>query len=639
MKRTNRALLILTTVLVAGHSSAAWLGEIGACFPQGRMQALPGRWRDLSQYPDSTIAVKGLAWLEPEFLTPPSNLLFNSPVAHIGFRTLVYGFEPAITHNTGLMVPKVSAQVFSPAPIGLSAPLAEKPIRTIGASENAAIADSNKLQIVPPSEVLKAIEDSRNNAKPAKNLPAISPTIGGLTSSGFSPIKINPDRKVKVATTGIPAATGDLDQRLCSIVGVGLALGDALGMLSDSTGANVMLISPVETKLTVRLVNVRLVEALEHICVLSGLGKLRMNNTYILGTPTNLEAGYPKEWAKLHPKAAPVTSKVTPPLIDPIETPEPTISRTVALSNVDAASLAVSIKGVLGDKITAVAGPGSLMPSLADRETGTTTGVAQGVVQSDGRAISKTLILRGLESLVEEALRLVTELDTPRAQVAISVTISDVTDAGLKELGLNWTLGGFTIGESNPNGVNFGTFTRTGTSFAAAIKGLESIDKAKLLASPSVSVMDGQRAFVLIGSRLKFPEVVGYSTNGNPIITTKEERVGVYLQVAPEVAADGTITLSLYPQVSTVVGFTEIGGGSYPQIDSREAQTTLRVKSGDTVVIGGLYKNEEIEKIQQVPLLSKIPILGELFKSRKRTKAASQVIISLSMKLVTPEKK
>ncbi|MEQ1934462.1 MAG: secretin N-terminal domain-containing protein, partial [Fimbriimonadaceae bacterium] len=355
----------------------------------------------------------------------------------------------------------------------------------------------------------------------------------------------------------------------------------------------------------------------------------------ILGAPDKLEGGYPKEWAKVHPKAEVLNTTTEIPK-EPVVPIDPIISRTVALSNVDAASLATSIKGALGEgKITAVAGPGSLMPSLMDRETGGTTGVAQGVVQSG--AVSKTLILRGPESLVEEALKLVKELDTPRAQVAISVTISDVTDSGLKELGLNWTLGGFTVGESNNKGVNFGTFSRTGTSFAAAIKGLETADKAKLLASPSVSVMDGQRAFVLIGSRLKFPEVVGYSTNGNPIITTKEERVGVYLQVAPEVATDGTITLSLYPQVSTVVGFTEIGGGSYPQIDSREAQTTLRVKSGDTVVIGGLYKNEELEKIQQIPLLSRIPILGELFKSRKKTKAASQVIISLSLKLVGPE--
>ena len=82
--------------------------------------------------------------------------------------------------------------------------------------------------------------------------------------------------------------------------------------------------------------------------------------------------------------------------------------------------------------------------------------------------------------------------------------------------------------------------------------------------------------------------------------------------------------------MSTVTGFLEINGGSYPQISTREAQTTLRVGSGDTIVMGGMLKDEELSSVERVPILGRIPFLGELFTHRKRTKTSSQVIISIT---------
>ncbi|MEQ1821070.1 MAG: secretin N-terminal domain-containing protein [Fimbriimonadaceae bacterium] len=628
MNQKYRALLTLCATLAFASSHAGWLSVVAAAMnPQGS-KAAPVQLRQIFKYPSSSPSNSTLTLIAPS--STPNLISEVKPQPSAGLKAIPSDFVPVVIGATGAMIPDFAVQTS----LNVMAPLVKRVRREFAIQEAPQVATRPTALVLPGETLSRLIE------KPSgRGLPAVFGDGGQVATEGAKAIVISPDKNIKVAAKGKTTPAGDIDLRVCSIVGSGLSLSDALSMLSESTGANVMLVTPVETKLTVRLVNIRLAEALDHICALSGLAKLRMGNTYVLGTPETLKVGYPNVWAKTFPpKPEPTPTILEAPKVA-VEVPDPTVSVTVSLSNVDAGSLATAIKGILGDKITAVAGPGSLMPSLADRETGTTTGVAQGVVQSDGHSISKTLLLRGPQSLVEEAEKLVKQLDIPRAQVAIAVTISDVTDSGLKELGLNWTPGGFNIGETVSSGVNFGTFSRTGLSFAASIKALETVDKAKLLASPSVSVMDGQRAFVLIGSRLKFPEVVGYSTNGNPIITTKEERVGVYLQVAPEVSTDGMITLSLYPQVSTVVGFTEIGGGSYPQIDSREAQTTLRVKSGDTVVIGGLYKNEEIEKIQQVPLLSRIPILGELFKSRKRTKAASQVIISLSLKLIIPEQK
>ena len=99
-----------------------------------------------------------------------------------------------------------------------------------------------------------------------------------------------------------------------------------------------------------------------------------------------------------------------------------------------------------------------------------------------------------------------------------------------------------------------------------------------------------------------------------------------------QTAANGEITLTVYPQVSVVTSFLTINGASYPQISTREQQTTVRVKDGEKIVIGGLLRDEELNNIQRVPLLSRIPFFGELFTYRKKTRHKSEVIIT-----ITPE--
>jgi type II secretory pathway component GspD/PulD (secretin) len=284
--------------------------------------------------------------------------------------------------------------------------------------------------------------------------------------------------------------------------------------------------------------------------------------------------------------------------------------------------------------LTVVVGPSSTAPTLSERDSSSSTGVTAGVLATETKPGGKTLLFRGPSLVVNDAIEAAKSLDIQRAQVLIEVSILDVSDGALKELGVSWSIGGTSFTETDPKGVNFGSITRTPFNFGAAIKALETSDKAKILASPSVRVLDEERAFILIGNRLTLPKFDGYDANRIPIYSTSEYRVGIYLQVAPSISADGTITMAIYPQVSTIVKFTEINGGSYPDIATREAQTTLRVKSGESIVLGGLLKNDEIEQMERVPLLSKIPILGELFTRRKKTKGSSQVVISLTPTLI-----
>lgn len=484
--------------------------------------------------------------------------------------------------------------------------------------------------VLPAIEPLSEFQfDTAHIFQTILTLASIRPTIEslGVQTKGNSPIKVV-DTKPKVT------ATSNIEDKIVTVVASGASLATVVDMLCEQSKANIVLVSPSESKITVRLVQVRLSDALNHLCAVTGLTNIKSKSTYVIGDEAKLKQAYPVEWAKLNP---PTVEANTEPV--KVEPKEPMAIETFFSNNVDVESLSATLKAVFEkDGLVITPGPSTRSPILSNVDTSSSTGVSAGSMESNDRKLGRMLIFRGPESAVTAARKLATELDVERKQVSIGVTIHDVTDDALKQLGLDYNIGGTTVTETDPKGINFGSFTRSPFGFGVAIQALETQDKAKLLARPNISVMDMERAYVLIGNKINLPRIERYDNNGVPVFTAVEYRVGIYLQVAPQISEDGTITLSLYPQVSTIAGFNEVNGAKYPNIATREAQTTLRLKSGETLVIAGLMRNEELTAFSKVPIVGDIPIIGELFKRRRTTKAASQVIISLTPTLVQPQK-
>ena len=111
-----------------------------------------------------------------------------------------------------------------------------------------------------------------------------------------------------------------------------------------------------------------------------------------------------------------------------------------------------------------------------------------------------------------------------------------------------------------------------------------------------------------------------------------EVRTGVYLQVALQVGLDNDMVLTVYPQVSSVTSTVSINNSQYPIIATREAQTTVHLKSGEMLAIGGLKSEQETTTVTRVPILGYIPGIGELFTQRAKIKSNSELIL-----LITPE--
>ena len=408
----------------------------------------------------------------------------------------------------------------------------------------------------------------------------------------------------------------------------GADLATMLKMLSAQTHVGLVLLSTTDVKFSTNLVHIPFIDALRHLCALTGLSYLKVGTTYVVAAKDKLKDGYADAYYKVHPEEKPASAAPAEELVT-----------EVYISNyVSSSQLAESLTSIFTkEKLVAIAGPVQSNPSVSAQDASSTTGTQSSALTKDDAAVAssaKMLVLRGGKDVVALALALAKKMDSMRAQVAIEVTIHDISDNALKDLGVSWTFGDINIKETDPRGVNFGSFGRVPLTFNGVIKALESQDKAKLLASPNVSVLDGERAFILIGDRINFPVLVGYSQNNAPIFSKEEERVGIYMQVAASVSSDDNVTLSLYPQVSTVTGFLNVNGASYPQISTREAQTTLRVRSGETIVMGGLMKSEETASYDRVPILSDLPFLGQIFRHRKTTKSSSQVIISITPRVI-----
>ncbi|GIV08261.1 MAG: hypothetical protein KatS3mg019_0352 [Fimbriimonadales bacterium] len=154
------------------------------------------------------------------------------------------------------------------------------------------------------------------------------------------------------------------------------------------------------------------------------------------------------------------------------------------------------------------------------------------------------------------------------------------------------------------------------------------------MASPSVATLDGRPATIFIGDEVNYVKLIQQTPQGANV-QTDSVQAGIILKVLPRVHEDNSITLQIQPEVSVITGFLEVpGGGRLPQLARRNADTTIRVANGETIIIGGLIRESDIKTIQKVPLLGDLPFLGYLFRRTTSTRDKSEIIITLTVRVM-----
>lgn len=194
----------------------------------------------------------------------------------------------------------------------------------------------------------------------------------------------------------------------------------------------------------------------------------------------------------------------------------------------------------------------------------------------------------------------------------------------------------------------------TGEEFEVILHALEEDAHTNALAEPKILTLDNQEASILVGYHtpiLKVDTSAGSTTTGTTQSTTLDyyQEIGIRLNVVPQVNEDGYINMIIHPSVtssnanviakSVVTGATENTTTTidYPIIDVREAQTQIMIKSGETVVLGGLLKEVKREEVIGIPYLSKIPLLGNLFKRTTTDNTKIDLLIFITATIADQE--
>jgi len=254
-----------------------------------------------------------------------------------------------------------------------------------------------------------------------------------------------------------------------------------------------------------------------------------------------------------------------------------------------------------------------------------------------------TLILMGPRAAVDRAKEALARIDTAPPQVLIEAKVVEVSTDVDNTLGVLWdfssTKGNFTLSTPNPpdrgnfGTIVFGRLTRDAISISAKLDALFKDNKAHLLANPKLLVLNAKQAQIFIGDEVRYIESVQSTQNGVSV-TTGKVNVGIQLNVVAKTNPEGDITLQIHPEVSLITGFLKTPvGGEIPQVSRRFADSAVRLRSGETLVIGGLISQRDLKLVQKVPLLGDLPILGYLFKQTNTKRSSSEIMVFLTATL------
>jgi type II secretory pathway component GspD/PulD (secretin) len=303
---------------------------------------------------------------------------------------------------------------------------------------------------------------------------------------------------------------------------------------------------------------------------------------------------------------------------------------------------------------TGIASTGSSGGSGSSGSTGSSGGSDTSSTSSaNGKgtqtATPKLLILQGSANAVKKARAILEKMDVQQPQILLEAKVIDLSTDVSQSLGVDWTWNQMNVEEESRDpttkstaydspisSVHLGKFSRTPFEATATINAMISNGKGKVLASPQILALDGKPASIFIGDEVRYVSSVQVTTSGTNVITDTAS-VGVILNSISRISPDGYITMNLHPEVGVISSWIDTpDGGTLPEISRRYVDTTIRVKNGETIVIGGLIREDDTSTIAGVPILKDLPLVGQLFRSNKVSKDHSEIMIFITPKIVAP---
>jgi type II secretory pathway component GspD/PulD (secretin) len=236
------------------------------------------------------------------------------------------------------------------------------------------------------------------------------------------------------------------------------------------------------------------------------------------------------------------------------------------------------------------------------------------------------IVLSGSSDFLLQARGLLKKVDRPGQQVRYEVRVTDISPSESSDIGV--LFGGIdALGQQHAgSGSVVTTFQRSSIAINATINAMVANGDARILARPSISSLNNVPASLLVGQQ--YPVVYFDARTGTQQV--QFVNVGVNLNVTPTIGSDGTITTDLETDYSQITGTI----ANFPVISTRKAQSTLRVRDGETIVIAGLFSDVDSKTLTKVPFLGDIPFIGEIFRNRERSHSRDEVVFLITPHLV-----
>jgi len=283
---------------------------------------------------------------------------------------------------------------------------------------------------------------------------------------------------------------------------------------------------------------------------------------------------------------------------------------------------------------------------------------AVGTITVDER--SNKLIVRAIPGRRKEVEILIKDLDTPTKEVLIEVRVLQVVFKPEYDFGIDWRLNFEDSSSIWLRRMNFRTImlNDSGTSlssdlatnygrigigdidvnkFETAIRALKQVSDTRILSNPKLLVTNNEEAKIHVGDTV--PYIISTTSGtGDNAITSEDVRfvdVGLKLNVTPTISDNGFVSMSLKPEISTVTTSISSQGGGIPQVNKTLVETTVMVKDGFTIVLGGLRKDNKVHITKGIPFLMDIPFMGKLFRNESDSIEVTDTIIFITPHILT----
>ncbi|MCE2883907.1 MAG: hypothetical protein LW806_03265 [Planctomycetaceae bacterium] len=297
-----------------------------------------------------------------------------------------------------------------------------------------------------------------------------------------------------------------------------------------------------------------------------------------------------------------------------------------------------------------------ILETLSTEELPSASKLLEREVTVVGDQKSNTVLVNASPKYLEKVRAIIDELDVDPPQVLIQVLLAEVSLDSAESLGPEFgraKFGDYAVaaGMGNLPGIGGRTgnqllgslFSNSGTpnvaigaeDFELLINALASQSRVQVLSNPSVMVENNSEGFIQVGETVRLPDAVSFSSAGQQSSVTPED-IGILLRVTPSINPEGFVRMEIEPEISRLsLQTTQISENfNSPVVTRRRANTTVTVKDGQTVVIGGLISDRFERVDKKIPLLGDIPLVGALFRQFKENSSKTELLIVLTPHVV-----